>query len=158
MKKLLVIALVAAMASSCTVSYKSRTARTANAPVEFAAQTSVADLVVSETKVTGDSEGCIDGKITKLKLRLVPGLKAKLENYAITKALQNTNSDVLVDPQFTYHYKKNNLVSVTVTGYPAVHRNFRTISYEETVKARIEEKAAANRKAPQVVVYGAPEK
>lgn len=153
MKNVLILAIAAALMCSCsTVTYKTRTARTADVPSNFVSQYNAAELAVSDTKASGTSDGCVTGRAKKLAL--VPNLKKNLENYAIADALQKSNADVLVGPQFTYHYKKSALVSVSVTGYPAVYRNFRTISYEEIVKARIEEKAAAGRQSPQIVIYG----
>ena len=58
---------------------------------------------------------------------------------------------VLIEPQFTYEYKKARLQKVMVTGYPGFFRNFRAVPYED-IRPNCEQEAA-----PQVVIYSAGE-
>jgi hypothetical protein len=66
--------------------------------------------------------------------------------------LEKSNADVLVNPLFKLDYRNGRLESITVSGYPAKHRNFRTISYEEQTKYLIDKSKAEN--VPQVVING----
>lgn len=128
----------------------------ASVPVEFLTQPSVADLAVADHHVSGNTDGFFKGSARKSSL--IPFLKQKMEQYAVASALEAANADVLIDPQFTYEYKqkgpKLTILSVSVVGYPAVHRNFRTLQYEDIVKMRIEEKNAGKQsyKASQITI------
>ncbi len=135
---------VAVLFSSCAVTYKTRTARVAAVPTEFWTIPSLADLEVKEEKVSGTSEG--DANRRKFFL----GKKAQEDN-AVAKALQSCGADVLIEPQFTYEYKKARLQKVTVTGYPGFFRNFRAVPYED-IRPNCEQEAA-----PKVVIYSAGE-
>ena len=136
---------MAVLFSSCAVTYKTRTARVAAVPTEFWTIPSLADLEVKEEKVSGTSEG--DANRRKFFL----GKKAQEDN-AVAKALQSCGADVLIEPQFTYEYKKARLQKVTVTGYPGFFCNFRAVPYEDIRPKDCEKEAA-----PQVVIYSAGE-
>lgn len=115
MKKFICFAALVGLMCSCSKqAYKTHTARTIGVSARVDSFVNVADLDVSDQKQKGE---CSDKMLTK---------KQKEQN-AIALALEATRSDVLVEPQFTYDYnKKGKLVKVTVWGYPARYRNFRS--------------------------------
>ncbi|MBQ7192211.1 MAG: hypothetical protein IJS00_04990 [Paludibacteraceae bacterium] len=137
---LVAICLMASCSSSVSCTF--RTARSTDVPVEMRAQWTTADLQVSEDKVsfTMDVEQGVMMSADKIR-----------EN-AIGLLLEKHNADVLINPLFTYDYIDNRLTSVTVSGYPARHTNFRNISFEEQQKFLIEKEKAQN--APQMVING----
>lgn len=65
-----------------------------------------------------------------------------VKNQAIVTALKNANADVLVEPTFETEIKTGK-VTATVTGYPAVYKNFRPIKEAdiELVRAGVIHKA-----------------
>ncbi len=69
------------------------------------------DLDVSEVKVTGTATG-MRSKLDRVK------------NMALSEALRSSQADVIVDPVYVSEVVGNK-VTVTVTGYPAVYKNFR---------------------------------
>lgn len=120
MKKniLLIIIVATTFLTSCAV-YKSKTSKTIdiygagviNKPV-------LVDLDVKEKKATG---------IANAKKRLPLEI---IKQNAIANALKNENADVLVEPIFeTEIYRRN--ITVTVTGWPATYKNFRSIQAED---------------------------
>lgn len=127
MKKLLLTLSIAALTlSSCSTAYKTASQRDVIAPVTAAA---IADFEVSPKKITytfapsrkvraGGMQNCI--------------------NTAISEALKaNGGGDVLIETQQAI-VKRSGLFSrkiksVTVTGYPATYKNFRSAD-EKTVK------------------------
>lgn len=130
MKKFLVILCAAACAmTSCSTIRNSATSRSVNAPLAAAV---ISDLEVSNQKIThtyvppknvrrGGVQNCI--------------------NSAIKEALAaNGNGDVLVETQEAVVVYKGlfgkKIKSVTVTGYPAKYKNFRSAD-DATVKAGI---------------------
>lgn len=115
MKKFICFAALVGLMCSCSKqAYKTHSARTIGVPAKVESFVNVADLDVSDQKQKGE---CSDKMLTK---------KQKEQN-AIAAALQTTGSDILVEPQFTYDYnKKGKLTRVTVWGYPARYRNFRS--------------------------------
>ena len=74
----------------------------------------IADLDVSQTKITGRVSGS-SSEIQLLRVR------------AINNALATNNADVLLEPRFTYE-TIGFTTNVTVTGFPASYKNFRTIT------------------------------
>ena len=124
MKKLLVVMVVAACAllSSCSMTYKTATTRSVNAPIVAA---SVADLTITGDKITYT--------YTPPKGVWVAGV-GNCINAAVSEALQNAGqgADVLAEMQYTLVMKRGmmgaksgKVKSVTVTGYPARYKNFR---------------------------------
>lgn len=123
MKKLLLIVVAAFAMTSCSISYKTATTQNIR-PILSAAVLS--DLDVSNQKITytyfptaevrrGGLNNCI--------------------NTAISEALMINGGDVLVETQQARvlgGYGKK-VRSVTVTGYPATYKNFRSAD-EETLK------------------------
>lgn len=124
MKKMIICCATAALfMSACTTSYKSATQRDVNGPIAAAA---IADLEVSSEKVT---------------FTYVPPRKVRAAgvqnciNTAINEALKaNGGGDLLVETQRAVIQRtgifSSKISSVTVTGYPARYRNFRTVDGE----------------------------
>lgn len=130
MKKSILLMFVAALTmSSCSVVTKTATTRDVTAPLAAAV---ISDLEVSNQKITytfvptnnvrkGGLNNCI--------------------NTAISEALaSNGGGDVLIETQEAvvqrYGLGGKKIRSVTVTGYPAKYKNFRSVD-EETIKAGI---------------------
>lgn len=103
--------------STITVSYKSNTLRSKEL-TPSAYSTTFADLAVADKKVMGQAKGS-------------PNEKEILEERAITDALKD-NADVLVGVNFFYEVK-NGVMDVTVIGYPAEYKNFRTAKKSDTL-------------------------
>ena len=127
MKKIVFALSVAALAmTSCSTVYRTASVRDVTAPVAAAA---IADLEVSSEKITyslmptrevrkGGLENCV--------------------NAAISEALRaNGGGDILLETQRAVVQRtglfNRKVKMVTVTGYPAVYKNFRSAD-EETVK------------------------
>lgn len=128
-KKIIVAALAALTLSSCSTLYQSASQAEVTSPVAAAA---LADLDVSSEKIS---------------YTLVPTRKVRKGglqnciNTAIKEALKaNGNGDVLIETQQAVVQRAGlfacKIKSVTVTGYPAKYKNFRTAD-EETVKAAL---------------------
>ena len=80
----------------------------------------VADLIVSETKVTGTFSSTGRTTVNTAK------------KMAIADALNKAKADVLVEPQ--YEITKSFMrVDVTVKGYPANYKNFRPMEPKDTL-------------------------
>jgi len=74
----------------------------------------VVDLDVDEKKVKGTATSFSGEALADVKQR------------AIVNAMKNANADVLVEPTFETEIKSGT-INVTVTGFPAVYKNFRSI-------------------------------
>jgi hypothetical protein len=76
----------------------------------------IADVTVSQTKVTGKAEGTISR---------LGGIEA-MKNFAVADAIQKANADVLHNAHFTVvqHGKR---ATVTATGFPGTYQNFRPL-------------------------------
>lgn len=130
MKKLILTSFVVVLAmTSCSTVYKTASKRDVSAPLAAAV---ISDLEVSNQKITYTL-------VPSKKVRK-GGLKNCI-NTAISEALaKNGGGDVLIETQeaivqrFGFMGKK--IKSVTVTGYPAKYKNFRSAD-EATVKAGI---------------------
>ena len=96
----------------------------------------MADLKVSESKKTGSASGDLRGKSIEI-----------LKNEAITDVLLKNNADVLIEP-FIIIETKGRTQTVTVTGYPAIYENFRSIELEKFPSSVIgqDEKGATKQK------------
>lgn len=125
MKKLLAVMVVAACAllSSCSTTIKTATTRRINAPIVAAA---IADIDITGGKITYT--------YTPPKGVWIAGVDNCI-NAAVSEALQNAGqgADVLVEMQYTLVMKRGmignttgKVKSVTVTGYPARYKNFRS--------------------------------
>lgn len=149
MKKFILFAFIAlgACLSSCkspSIAYSTRTARSQEMPVDVWSTWTTADLNISDQKVrfTLDIPQNNNVLITESQYK---------EN-AIGELLEKNNADVLINPTYKCDYKNGRLVSITVSGYPATYRNFRSVSFEDQVKYMVDKEKASN--APQVVING----
>ena len=121
MKKFLLVAAAAIALTSCTT--VSHTAHTEDVETQVYNLT-VADMDVSKDKVSKTTSW----NWTPLSTVSVEAQKEK----ATAELLQEKKADVLVEPQ--YIVKRRGLFrggEVTVTGYPATYRNFRTMTKDD---------------------------
>jgi hypothetical protein len=103
--------------SGCSTVLKSNTLKGYTLEPTFESNVTVADLEVSEQKVMGTAKGAI-----------VPPLVTKqtLIQEALTLAIQQKpGADVLVGVTYFYETAGRDM-TVTITGYPARYKNFRT--------------------------------
>ncbi len=77
----------------------------------------IADLEVKPTKVTASAEG--DNTTV-----------SKLKKAAIFNAVEKSSADIIVEPIYVVE-RDNDHLKVTVKGYPAFYKNFRTIKKED---------------------------
>lgn len=127
MKKLILsLSVVAVMMTSCSTAYKTASQRDVNSSIAAA---TIADFEVSNQKIS----------YTLIPTRKVRagGLRNCI-NTAISEALKaNGGGDVLIETQEAIVQRtglfSTKIKSVTVTGYPAVYKNFRSVD-EQTVK------------------------
>ncbi|MBQ7984676.1 MAG: hypothetical protein IJ250_03455 [Bacteroidales bacterium] len=123
MKKVLLSIAIALCMASCTTVHKTAVDRNVAAPIVAA---TTADLDVSEVKIT----------YTYVPSREVArGGYRNVKNMAITEALRvNGGGDVLVEcQQEVVEYRglfKKKIDKITVTGYPAKYKNFKSIDKE----------------------------
>ena len=82
----------------------------------------IADLDVSQTKVTGTASGSIDD-LYMLRVR------------AVNNALAVNNADVLLEPRFSIESTTRG-TTVSVIGFPANYRNFRSITESDSLMIR----------------------
>jgi hypothetical protein len=120
---------------SCTVTQQTKTLKTAkymeiSQPGVYAIPV-VADLKVSEEKITGNSAGRIIPDAVD-RYTVVEGLKVE----AVSNAIKNSKADVLVEPDFTVEVVGYD-VKVAVTGYPAVYKNFRNYSASDSMALKM---------------------
>lgn len=105
--------------SSCSV-VKTRSAKVADIYSGGIIQKPViADLDVKDTKVIGTAEARAEVPFSTIKVN------------AVADALKKASADVLVEPIFESE-KANGRTTVTVTGFPASYKNFRTITEGDT--------------------------
>lgn len=129
MKKLALFLLVVSLGmTSCSSVYKTASTRNVNAPLVAAV---ISDLEVSNQKITYTYP---TNEVRK------GGLKNCI-NTAIREALlQNGKGDILIETQEAvvqrYGFFGKKIKSVTVTGYPAKYKNFRSAD-EQTIKEGI---------------------
>jgi len=137
MKKILLLLICSLLLIGCASVSKSNTLKTVSLEPEVEPLPVVADLVVSEHKVTGEA----NGTITQTE---------KLAREALTKALGQEppsadRPDVLVGMNVFTEITDNAYLKVTVTGYPAYYTNFRTAKEEDLERLNI---AKLDRKVP----------
>ena len=80
----------------------------------------LADLEVSETKITGTKTGSSTSSLDELKAE------------AIAAALKTSNADVLIEPAFQIETDRSR-ITVVVTGRPATYKNFRKMELSDTL-------------------------
>lgn len=78
----------------------------------------VVDLEVRETKVYGFSSMSSSTPVEIVKKN------------AVADALKNAKADVLVEPKFEIE-KKSTTITASVSGFPAIYKNFRPISQDD---------------------------
>lgn len=148
MKKSILFSILAlgAMLSSCKspLVYSTRTARTETIPTSTWSTWTTADLKVDENRVSMTVEAPKDKKLFISE--------EQLKENAIGAILEKYSADVLINPLYKTDYKDGVIESVTVSGYPAKHTNFRNITFEEQTKYLIEKEKAVN--APQIMING----
>lgn len=148
MKKSILFTVVAlgAFMTSCKspMTLTTRTARTEVMPIETWASLVTADLEVSDQKANFTYEAPADDRIAMTE--------EQMKENAIGALLEQYSADVLINPLFKKDYIDGKLVSITVSGYPARHKNFHTISFDEQTEYLLEKEKAAN--APQIVING----
>lgn len=121
MKKIIFIAAVAMIASSCgSTTSVTRTAKSGNLSYFAIPATVTSDLKVSETKITGEAAN--SGSLFS---------QSEMEKTAVADALKKVDADILVEPQYEYKRVDGKLVSVKVSGYPAKYTNFRSVTPED---------------------------
>lgn len=121
MKKLIILASILLMATSCGPSIvKSYTTRSAYMPLAFESVPMVSELAVSRTKVSAEVKVQYKGQSRK-----------SLEEFAVGEALNKANADILLEPRYEYVTKGKQLLSIKVSGYPARFSNFHKVTEEE---------------------------
>lgn len=83
----------------------------------------VAELDIADKRV----EKSVSWKLTALS----PTSLEQRKHNLITELCREAGADVLVDPQFTYSKRFLGGGKLTVSGYPASYRNFRTMTPAE---------------------------
>ncbi|MGM9841612.1 MAG: hypothetical protein ACI31D_05365 [Candidatus Limisoma sp.] len=126
MKKVVFFAGLLLLCASCKTVHKTSTTRQISAPIEAAV---TADLDVQKTKISYTYYP------TKSVRR---GGEKNVKAAAVAEALRmNGNADVLVESQEEVYVRTGltgkKIKSVTVTGYPATYKNFKSVD-EETLK------------------------
>lgn len=115
-KNLITILFVAALATSCTV--VKQTARVEH-PASYINTATTADLEVSQKSISFTYE---PSKAVR------QGGNENVIKTAVREALKaNGGGDVLVGLQWTAKYKGGSIRVITVTGYPATYKNFRSL-------------------------------
>jgi hypothetical protein len=109
---------LSALLDSCTPAVKATTSRTREINGSILQVPVLVDLEVSPSKVTGTAS------FTNQPVDYVKGM-------AVADALKNSNSDVLVEPSYDVE-TSNMTIKVTVKGYPATYKNFRTATKGDT--------------------------
>lgn len=121
MKKYLFLSLMILLMASCTVTNsKYSTAKSIDINLTGIIQKPVVvDLDVKETKVSGTATE----KSESVSIETV-------KQEAIVDAVKKSNADILVEPMFTTE-TIGEKITVTVTGFPANYKNFRSIKHED---------------------------
>ena len=126
MKKLLFVMVTALAITSCTTVKKSATTHNVKPALSAAV---LSDLEVSNQKITYTY--IPTGKVRR-------GGTANCISVAINEALTKHGGDVLIETQSATVERSlsHKIKSVTVTGYPAKYKNFRSAD-EQTLKAAV---------------------
>lgn len=142
MKKLTVILGVAALLTSCTMqqsttsyAYQESSVRILEPEQSMLLSPVMADLEVSEHKVSHiEKEAFADIIITPQVITNI----SEFKKIALSRAAKVHNADVLVGTIIDV-VTKNNRLEITVSGYPAFYRNFRsaTAADAELVRAAL---------------------
>lgn len=135
MKRFLIIAFVASVLSSCAVT-KTRTARTADISSEITQMPTVVELDVADKREKSDVFEWAN-RMFSFKRRI--GVKEKTQE-AVAQILERTDADVLIEPKVSVDRRIKPFATdytLSVSGYPAKYKAFRTATVEdiETVNA-----------------------
>lgn len=102
--------------ASCTTVYKSSSTMDVSSTLT---STNSAELEVSPVKVS-----LIDYAPTKKEKR---GGYENVKKIAVAKLLkENGNADILIEPQYEITSKRKKIKRISVSGYPATYKNFKT--------------------------------
>lgn len=138
MKKILLFVVAIFVMSSCSTVYKTASSRDVSAPIVSAAY---ADLEVSNAKIS---------YTLRPSPKISRGGLQNCINVAINEALKEHGGDVLIETQnaivSTRFFGFGKIKSVTVTGYPAVYKNFRTVD-QDTLESALENGAFESAKS-----------
>ena len=115
---LLVAILVTTLLTSCAV-YKSKTSKT----IDIYGSGVIHKPVLVDLDVRGRKASGIANEKKHLSLETI-------KQNAIANLLKNEDADVLVEPIFETEIYRSN-ITVTVTGWPATYKNFRSIQAED---------------------------
>lgn len=122
--KVMIFLFIALSFSSCSI-LKTYTAKAVDIYGEGVIQKPVVvDLDVKETKVTGSVTANAGTPVSSMKVN------------AVADAIKNANADVLVEPRFET-VTTNGKTTVTVLGFPASYKNFRSITPADTALLRV---------------------
>lgn len=135
MKRLIIIAAVASVLASCAVT-KTRTARTADISSEITQMPTVVELDVADKREKSDVFEWAN-RMFSFKRRI--SVKEKTQE-AVAQILERTNADVLIEPKVSVDRRIKPFATdytLSVSGYPAKYKAFRTATVEdiETVNA-----------------------
>lgn len=135
MKRLIIIAAVASVMASCAVT-KTRTARTADISSEITQMPTVVELDVADNREKSDVFEWAN-RMFSFKRRI--GVKEKTQE-AVAQILERTDADVLIEPKVSVDRRIKPFATdytLSVSGYPAKYKAFRTVTVEdiETVNA-----------------------
>ncbi len=110
------------------VDYQESTARNLE-PEHFMLLTPlIADLEVSETKITYTEKAAfLDFPVTTAMIKEIPEFK----KIALSRAARSCNADVMVGTTIDVITNDRGLLEITVTGYPAHYRRFRNVALED---------------------------
>lgn len=110
------------------VDYQESTARNLD-PEHFMLLTPlIADLEVSETKITyTEKSAFLDFPVTTAMIKEIPEFK----KIALSRAARSCNADVMVGTTIDVITNDRGLLEITVTGYPAHYRRFRNVALED---------------------------
>ena len=90
----------------------------------------VADLKVQDTKVSATVQNRIASNTDRDQV------VNNLKNLAISKAIDESKADVLIEPIFKIDFN-DDLVEVTVTGRPGTYNNFRNMKSTDTAVLKL---------------------
>lgn len=125
MKKIILLAAVAAICCSCGTTKISksvvRSAPFIDLEGTVSSTVTLADLNVGEKHVSGTWSITPADRETNIGYD-----KSAVQKIAVANALDASDADILVAPKWSITYEKGRIVEVVVTGYPAKYGNFRT--------------------------------
>ena len=142
MRKLLLFCVTIAIVTSCstteyvttstTYDYRESSARLLEGNSNFIVTPTIADLEVSDTKITHkEKEAFAHFVVTRSVINNIAAYK----RIALGKASKAYNADILLGAEIDVETIDNHLV-ITVTGYPAVYKKFRNATEKDVELVR----------------------